>query len=193
MDPLPFPRALAFHGPRLLAEGPLPDVALAVKRVVEKGQRAPLLVFDADSSVRIDLNLSGSEQDVLSRLEPPRRGPGRPRLGVIAREITLLPRHWDWLGQQPGGPSVTLRKLVDQARKAAGDADRIRQARESAYRFIVAMAGDRPGFEEACRALFAGQQARFNRLVSRWPADIRTHARALMARAAAEAPDRNPV
>lgn len=183
MDPRPFPLVIAFRGPRRLARGPLPEVALRVKRLVDQGGRQPIVVFDAETSQRIDLDLRGSDQTVLERLTPPRPGPGRPRLGVVAREVTLLPRHWDWLQEQPGGASVTLRRLVDQARKSSGDADRIRRARESAYRFMVAMAGDRPGFEEAVRALFAGDRTRFSRYTARWPADIRAHARALQARA----------
>ncbi len=74
------------------------------------------------------------------------RGRGRPKLGVVAREVTLLPRHWDWLNAQPGGASVALRKLVEQARRANGDADRARAAREAAYHFMSAMAGDLPAF-----------------------------------------------
>ena len=109
------------------------------------------------------------------------RGPGRPKLGVVAREITLLPRHWDWLNTQPGGASVALRKLVEQARHASEGKDRIRQSQEATYRFMVAMAGDRPGFEEATRALFAGDSDRFDREIASWPIDVRDHARQLAA------------
>ncbi len=98
---------------------------------------------------------------------------------MVAREITLLPRHWDWLNRQPGGASVALRKLVDDARRTYKDRDRVRQSQEAAYRFMVAMAGNEPGFEEATRALFARQQEAFNRLIERWPADVRDHARKL--------------
>ncbi|HEX9894748.1 MAG TPA: DUF2239 family protein [Gemmatimonadales bacterium] len=176
------PNCIAFEGPRRIAAGPLGAVALEVKRRVERGDRGPILVFDAETSTRIDIDVRGSEAEVLARLEPRHRGPGRPRLGVVPREVTLLPRHWDWLNGQSGGASVTLRKLVDQARRTSVKSDRVRTARESAYRFMVAMAGDRPGFEEATRALFAGDRARFKRLVQRWPADIKAHATALMSR-----------
>lgn len=173
---------VAFVGDRQIAAGSLSDVALEVKRVVERGERTPILVFDADSFTRIDLDVHGTDAEVLARLAPPRRPPGRPKLGVIAREVTLLPRHWDWLNDQPGGASVTLRKLVDQARHTSVESDRVRRAREATYRFIVAMAGDRPGFEEASRALFAGDLSRFTTLVGGWPNDVKSQALALMAR-----------
>jgi hypothetical protein len=104
------------------------------------------------------------------------RGPGRPKLGVVAREVTLLPRHWEWLNAQRGGASVALRKVVDEARRASGDRDRERAARDAAYRFMSAMAGDRRGFEEASRALFAGDRPRFEQHTVAWPEDIRTYA-----------------
>jgi hypothetical protein len=104
------------------------------------------------------------------------RSPGRPRLGVVAREVTLLPRHWEWLNRQPGGASVALRKLVDEARKTHGGRDQVRQAQEVTYQFLLAIGGDLPGFEEALRALFAGRQAQFAELLSAWPADMRDHA-----------------
>ncbi|MBC7895055.1 MAG: DUF2239 family protein [Cytophagaceae bacterium] len=177
-------RSVAFDGARRIAEGPIATVALEVKRAIERGTRGTVLVFDAESSERIDIDVRGTDAEVIERLERPRpRSPGRPRLGVVAREVTLLPRHWDWLNGQPGGASVTLRKLVDQARHASVETDRVRKARESAYRFMVAMAGDRKGFEEACRALFAGDDARLDRLIDRWPADIKTQLRAVLAAA----------
>jgi len=98
------------------------------------------------------------------------RGRGRPKLGVQAREVTLLPRHWDWLAAQPGGASVTLRKLIEQARRAGAQQDRQRQARERAYRFMSAACGNLPGFEAACRSLFAGDG--FATSVGAWPTDL---------------------
>jgi hypothetical protein len=188
----------AFEGARRIAAGDVSQVALKVKKVVDRGPRGPVLVFDDITSEQLELDLRGTDEDVTRRLAAPApaappagsipdepRGPGRPKLGVIAREVTLLPRHWEWLGQQPGGASVTLRKLVEEARKAGADKDRLRQAQESAYRFMSVMAGDRPGFEEATRALFAGQQRRFDDLVEAWPADVREHARKLAAPALA--------
>ena len=99
----------------------------------------------------------------------------------MAREITLLPRHWDWLNSQPGGASVALRKLVEPARRASEGKDRIRQSQEAAYRFMSVMAGNRPGFEEATRALFARDEHRFNQKIESWPADMRSHASKLAA------------
>ena len=100
---------------------------------------------------------------------------------MVAREVTLLPRHWDWLAGQPGGASVALRKLVDAARKQGADVDRVRQAREVAYNFMAAMAGNQPGFEEATRALFAGDAARFETCMREWPVDVREYAHKLAA------------
>jgi hypothetical protein len=183
----------AFEGSRRIAAGEVAQVALKVKHVVDRGPRGPVLIFDDITSEQVELDLRGTLEEVASRLaaqaaaaepapapEEP-RGPGRPKLGVVAREVTLLPRHWEWLGRQPGGASVTLRKLVEEARKAGAGRDRMRQAQEAAYRFMSVMAGDRPGFEEATRALFAGKQRRFEELVGAWPADIREHARKLAA------------
>jgi hypothetical protein len=95
---------------------------------------------------------------------------------VVAREITLLPRHWDWLAAQPGGASVALRRLVEDARKVSAGEDRRRAAQEATYRFMQAMAGDAPGFEDASRALFAGDVTRFEEQVARWADDVRDHA-----------------
>src|SRR5258708_12420970 len=109
----------------------------------------------------------------LSVREP--RGRGRPKLGVVAREVTLLPRHWEWLGTQPGGASVALRKLVEEARRSSGDRDRSRAARDAAYHFMSTMAGNLPGFEQPSRAFFPDDRPPFVRLIAGWPADIRDH------------------
>ena len=153
MELNPLTRCTAFEGARRIAAGDLPHVALKAKQVLDRGAKAPVLIFDDISSELIELDFRGTPADVVKRLPPATaevqapRGPGRPRLGVVAREITLLPRHWDWLNSQPGGASVALRKLVEDARKRYAGRDRIRQAQESAYRFMSAMAGNEPGFE----------------------------------------------
>jgi hypothetical protein len=167
------PRFVAFEGVTRIAAGALADVAAAVGRAQASDPAAPLLVFDGATGRVVDLDLRGTEADVRSRYAPapPRRG--RPRLGVTAREVTLLPRQWDWLAAQPGGASVTLRRLVDAARKADAGAAESRARAEAAYRFMSAMAGDLPGFDEAARALFAGDSDRLAGLIGPWPADVR--------------------
>jgi hypothetical protein len=177
----------AFAGHRRLATGSLRDVALAVKRASDRGAAAPILVFDDATGSPIELDLRGAEAEVLARLAPlpstspetapdaAPRGRGRPRLGVVAREVTLLPRHWEWLGAQPGGASVALRRLVEEARRASAPHDELRRAREAAYRVMHAIAGDLPRFDEAARALFAGDAQRFGEQVSAWPPDVRDH------------------
>jgi len=98
-----------------------------------------------------------------------------PRLGVVSREVSLLPRHWDWLEQQPNGISAALRRLLDEARKRAPGEERARLAREAAGRFMTAMAGNLPGYEEAARALFAKDHERFTQRIAAWPEDVRLH------------------
>jgi hypothetical protein len=179
----------AFEGSRRIASGTLDLVARATKRVLDRGEDAPVLIFDDETSRPVEVDFRGTEEEVLAKLpmsvaepalvEETRRKVGRPKLGVVAREVTLLPRHWDWLSAQPGGASVTLRRLVDEARNVNATKDRVRQAQESAYRFMSAMAGNEPGFEEAIRALFAKQRKRFDEWVDAWPIDIRDHARKL--------------
>jgi len=182
---------IAFEGERCIASGSLADVALIVKGTIDTNPHAQILVFDAQSSELIEINCRGSVADVMKRIvattadspvaedAPPQpavpAGPGRPRLGVVAREITLLPRHWEWLSSQPGGASVALRKLVEQAKRTSLAADRIRQAQEATFRFMNVMAGDLDGFEETSRALFAADRTRFDALISAWPGDIREH------------------
>jgi len=172
----------AFEGLRRLASGPLTDIAPTIKRA-EARAAEPVAIFSDATGRAVDLDLRGSVDDVLARLdktnEPPPasepRGRGRPKLGVVAREVTLLPRHWEWLNAQPGGASVALRKLVEAARRSNGNADRLRAARDAAYHFMSAMAGNLAHFEEASRALFADDRRRFASLIAAWPADIRDH------------------
>lgn len=191
---------IVFDGDRRMGVGSLADAARAAKRCVELGMPGPLLMFDAVTSQPLELDLRGSLDEVLARLpveladpaqpvngsepdvplpEVARAGPGRPRLGVVAREITLLPRHWEWLSEQRGGASVTIRRLVEEARTASTESDRRRRAQESAYRFMSAMLGNQAGFEEATRALFAGDAKRFDEYARDWPTDLRNHARQL--------------
>ena len=181
----------AFNGSRRIASGGVSEVALKAKELLDRDQSAQVLIFDDSTSELIEIDLRGTPEDVLQRLAQPAaeaRRPGRPKLGVVAREVTLLPRHWEWLATQPGGASVALRKLVEHARQANRGRDLRRRAREAAYRFLSAMAGNEPGFEEAIRALFAGNRERFEELAEPWPKDVREHAKMLAAVAfAAEA------
>ena len=170
---------VAFTGPRRIARGPIGEALSAIHAATTAGEGA--LVFDLSDGRVVDLDLRGDLDAAWARLGPAaapeagpqKRGPGRPKLGVTAREVTLLPRHWDWLASQPGGASVALRKLVEAALKAGEGPDRVRKAREAAYRFMTALAGDQPGYEEATRRLFADDRTAFDAAVEVWPADVR--------------------
>ena len=165
----------AFHGLRKVATGSATDLA----KILKGKPQGQVIVFDDATGSQIDIDLRGRPTEIphlpadMEAEEP--RGRGRPRLGVIAKEVTLLPRHWDWLNGQPGGASVWLRKLVDEARKTSGDRDRVRAAQEAAYRFMSAIAGNLPGFEEATRSLFSYDRRRFTHLVANWPEDVRDY------------------
>jgi len=198
----------AFEGSQRIATGALNDVAPVAKRAVDKwaASNAPMavLIFNDATSEVIELDWRGAPDEFAARLatqavalEAPAidqpaeetssssasspRGPGRPRLGVVAREVTLLPRHWEWLGTQSGGASVALRKLVEDASRASGVQDRVRQCRAVGYKFMSTMAGHEPGFEEASRALFAGDQAGLDARIADWPVDVQAHLRRVLA------------
>jgi len=178
---------VAFQGEQCIGTGPLPALLATIKAASEQTPSKSILIFDRLTGKQIDFDFHGPLELIQQSLAtatpatPEPRGPGRPKLGVVAREITLLPRHWEWLGAQSGGASVALRKLVEDARRGDGAKERARKAQEAAYRFMSAMAGDRPGFEEAARSLFAGDRAGFDGRVRNWPADIRDHATRLAA------------
>lgn len=156
----------AFAQEMWVASGSRAEIVAALAAMPDLPRADDLLVFDDEDGRQIDFDLRETPEP-----EAP-RGRGRPALGVVAREVTLLPRHWDWLNEQPGGASAALRKLVDAARKAEGDGAARRNA---AYRFLTVMAGDRPGYEEAIRALYADDRARFEALAAPWPRAIRDH------------------
>ncbi|WP_114947003.1 DUF2239 family protein [Microvirga calopogonii] len=187
----------AFTGHRLIASGSLSSVAEAAKEWLDRDEGTPVLILDDETCRIVEVDFRGTLEDVLKRLgdssdpvpdRPEPRGPGRPKLGVIAREVTLLPRHWEWLNAQPGGASVALRKLVEEARRGNGSKDRVRQAQEALYRFMSALAGDEVGFEEASRALFAGDRKLFMALIQLWPKDLRAYAERLAGPAFADEP-----
>ncbi|MDR3612895.1 MAG: DUF2239 family protein [Candidatus Obscuribacterales bacterium] len=188
----------AFADAQRIGTGTVEEVALMTKRLIDQGSKATILIFDNESSEPIEIDFRGTEADVRKRLQRQYsltqpastckethstadetiapKGPGRPKLGVVAREVTLLPTHWQWLNSQPGGASVALRKLVEAARKANQNKDRLRCAQEATYRFMSAMAGNFAGFEEATRALFAARLNDFEESTKAWPADVREHA-----------------
>ena len=172
------PTYSAFADDRLIASGPLRTLLADVKAWLDRKERARLLIFDDVTGRQVDFDFRGTLDQVLARALPPTGAPrpGRPRLGVVGREVSLLPRHWEWLEQQPNGISAALRRLVDEARKREPGKQKARALREAASRFITSMAGDLAGFEEATRALFAGDARSFERLVRAWPADVRKHA-----------------
>lgn len=190
----------AFAGHRLLSAGPLVEVAMAVWNALRDGEQEAILVFDDATGRVVDLDLRGTKTEIIERLSrppqtfagrhrprpsdsapsteeraPESKGRGRPKLGVISREVTLLPKHWEWLADQPGGASAVLRRLVDEARRNGGSQQRRRAAKEATYQFMLGIAGDFPGYEEATRALFADDHTTLERCIAAWPEDIRAH------------------
>lgn len=175
-----------------MAAGLLDEVVRRAKQAFDH-EAEPVIVLDDSTSHPLEIDFRTDVEAILRILEnrrllsgpaaepPEKRGPGRPKLGVLPREVTLLPRHWTWLAGQPGGASVALRKLVEAAMRDPSGADRIRRARESCYRFMSHLVGDEVGFEEAARALFRGDREGFESLTRSWPSDFAAHARRLAA------------
>jgi len=181
MNTVATPTCTAFLGHHCVAHGPYAEVDRALRAM--DGSAAALLVFDDTSGALVD-HPWASGVGVAQPAETPTTEPqgavmapgvGRPRLGVVAREVTLLPRHWEWLSQQRGGASAALRRLVDEARRGQSDQDAQRLAKERVYRFMSAIGGGLPGFEEASRALFAQDAAAFAGRTAHWPEDVRSH------------------
>ncbi len=193
-------RCAAFEGYQLIHDGELTDVARATKAVLERGERAPVVIFDDATGRVVEIDFRGPTDEVMQRLvrteaetAPPeipdaseKRLPGRPKLGVVGREVTLFPRHWDWLNRQPGGASVTLRRLVEQAKRANQRLEEAREAHEAVYRFMSVLAGNLPEFEEALRAFYAGKYSRVGELIAPWPKDVRAYLNKLLTRLLAE-------
>jgi len=148
----------AFSGFVHIASGSLTEVYGACRDL------PGVLIFDQDTGRVVDIDPRHAPTEEGAR-------PGRPKLGVVAREVTLLPRHWDWLAAQPGGASVALRQLVEEARQ--NPRLRLRAARDSLYRFMTALVGNAPGYEEAIRALYAGEREEFLAHIESWPGDVR--------------------
>jgi uncharacterized protein len=166
----------AFKGQSMIASGSLEKVLPELKKRFDADKSVMMLIFDEATGRQVDFDLRGTEAQVLARALPGQRtGPGRPKLGVVSREISLLPRHWEWLEEQPSGASAALRRLVDEARRREQGRQRVRLALDAAARFMSAMAGNLPGFEEATRALYAKDRGQLESLTSKWPRDVRKH------------------
>jgi hypothetical protein len=188
------PRAqnyVAFAGPERIASGDLRTVAVATNALLDAHPERSVSIFDDATGRIVDLDLRAMQEvdeslpDVIAASESHvgtgtvKRGRGRPRLGVVSKEVTLLPRHWAWLGAQRGSVSATLRRLIDEARRTHERRDAVRGAQDAAYRFMAATLGNEPGFEDAIRALYRGDEARFATAIAKWPPDLRDHGRRL--------------
>lgn len=186
----------AFLGVGVIASGSLQHVVSTVKNALDDRDLTQLLLFDDSTGKQIDVDFRGMTDDVLKQLgeqfgdfpgtemsHQPTRRVGRPKLGVVSGEVTLLPNDWEWLKSQPGGASVTLRKLVGDARRAGGKQSKIRESQEATYHFMTAMAGNFHQYEEALRALYAGDLDRFYHYIDDWAPDIRNHIKKLAANA----------
>lgn len=166
----------AFAGHTLIFSGDLRSLLVHAKEHLDRDPERSLLIFEDESGKQVEFDFRGSVDDVLAREAPaPRVGPGRPKLGVVSREVSLLPRHWEWLERQPSGISAGLRRLVEEAMKRDPGRQRAQQARAATGRVMTTLAGNLENFEEALRALYAEDGARFRQLVRAWPADIERH------------------
>ena len=170
-------RYVAFDGMAQIAEGTRTQITDAVCSRLEASPTASILVFDQATGRQTDIGLRRVASDASSLPTPVQpAGPGRPKLGVVGREVTLLPRHWEWLSSQPGGASVALRKLVDAARKQNAEKDDLRRRHEAAYNFMSSIAGNLAGYEEALRSLYADDRDGVMRHTHEWPSDVRRFA-----------------
>lgn len=177
----------AFLQRRQIAHGNLSEILQQIKATPIGNES--VFIFNDQTGKRLDIHPHGDEASALAAYpelaeQQPEESAtvktrGRPKLGVSAKEVTLLPRHWEWLATQPGGASATLRRLIEQARKASEPADNKRRRHESAYQFMHEVAGDLPEYETCLRALFADDETAFNAAMTDWPQDIRRYAATL--------------
>jgi len=178
---------VAFVGHRQLARGAIKEVARACKLQLDSDPHRPLLIFDDETGYSIDLDFRGSVDDVIDRLSDhpllsqgasraqEARKPGRPKLGVLSKEVSLLPRHWEWLRSQPRSVSATLRALVEKASRENDSEARSKRVMASIHRFMWSLSGDLPNFEEASRAFFAFDYEGFFETIAQWPEDVRIY------------------
>ena len=164
----------AFLGWTRVAAGPLDAALRQIKEMKDPGEQT-LLIFENETGKQVDFDLRGSIDEVLARVAPktPRTGPGRPKLGVVSREISLLPRHWEWLEAQPQGASAALRRLVDDARKLGSGKTRANV--DAIGRVMTALGGNLPGIDEAYRSLYARDGERLVAQIAQWPTDLRDY------------------
>lgn len=177
---------IAFSGTDLIAEGPVREALPILVRYRKVNPHAELTVLERQTSRLLEVDFE-QPMEVIERMlamqvgekpEPLKRGRGRPKLGVQSREVSLLPRHWDWLNRQPGGASAALRKLVEAAIKSPEA--QLDEARASVDRFLLTMAGDLPNYEEVLRQFYRRQYGAMFEHMANWPDDIQRHARALV-------------
>lgn len=172
----------AFGNGKLIVHGGLDEVVLKIKRWNDKNSTGSLLVFNDFTGKTMEFDLRGSEKDVLQRIEMflPQEtavavGPGRPKLGVVTREVSLLPQHWEWLASQPEGASGALRKLVEGAKKNSSTKETVKQVQERTYKIMSILAGDFPQYEEALRALYRKNEEGFKQHIAAWSPDIKDY------------------
>ena len=179
----------AFEGLKIRFQGSLGEVVIQVKKRLGKSEHSPVLIISDLTGKVMDFNFHGTLKDVQKRLEvfvsqaeegpKDAGGPGRPKLGVISREVSLLPRHWEWLASQSGGASAALRKLVEDAKRQALDSGSIKEAQARTYKFMSVIAGDLQGYEEALRALYRRDGKKFQTQIEAWPSDVQKYIKSL--------------
>ena len=159
-----------FIDSNIAAAGTKGDIRNQLQEIAQADLAFLPLIFEDATGRQVDFNPNDEE--------PPtqKQTVGRPKLGVTAREVTLLPRHWSWLDSQSGGASARLRFLVETAMKDISPKDRIKQAQENCTRFLTAVADNLTDYEDATRALYRRDEAMFWRVTATWPVDIRKYA-----------------
>ncbi len=171
------PQLVAFYGTKRIARGPLGKVVRKCKKVVDDGIEHRLAIFHAETGRAFDIEFEGTPAEVMARaqasVQPTAPKAGRPKLGVVSKEFSLLPDLWEWLSAQRGGASATLRRLVLEAKRQSAGSDGARKAIDAAHRFIWDLAGDLPQFEDVTRALYRGELAAVDDLTMAWPKDVR--------------------
>ncbi len=170
-------RYSSFIGDRHLFTGDLKGMLSQTHAYISRHGEEGLLIFDNFSGRQIDYNFRVSLEELLGKELPPtpKKGPGRPRLGVVCGEISLLPRHWDWLQRQRQSASATIRRLIEAAMKEASPEEKTREAIDAAGKFLWTMAGNLSDFEEASRALYAQKWHILDAITAAWPEDIAKH------------------